>query len=183
MSSSLLILAQAEAPSGITKITQDFGLSVPNVAAQIISFSIVAFVLWRFAFKPVMATLDERAKKIESGLKYAEEMKNRLEAAQQESAALLKSAQLEGARAVEEARRVAKEFSDRELKAAAERANDLIAKAQQAIELEKKKMLADARGEIARLVIATTQRVLARELSEADRARYNDSAAHELTGV
>ena len=54
---------------------------------------------------------------------------------------------------------------------------------QQAIELEHKKMLADARGEITRLVVATTQRVLAKELSEADRARYNDSAARELSGV
>jgi hypothetical protein len=35
----------------------------------------------------------------------------------------------------------------------------------------------------ARLVVATTQRVLAKELSEADRSRYNDAAARELTGV
>ena len=48
------------------------------------------------------------------------------------------------------------------------------------IELEKKKMLAEARTEIARLVVETTQRVLAKELSEADRGRYNESAAREL---
>lgn len=51
------------------------------------------------------------------------------------------------------------------------------------IELERKKMFDEARGEIARLVVATTQRVLAKELSEADRNRYNESAARELTGV
>jgi F-type H+-transporting ATPase subunit b len=58
-----------------------------------------------------------------------------------------------------------------------------VAKAQQAIELEHKKMLADTRGEIARLVVAITQRVLAKELNDADRTRYNDSAARELTSV
>jgi len=140
-------------------------------------------VLWRFAFKPVIATLDERQKKIESGLKYAEEMKAKLDATRQESAELIKKAQLEGAKFIEEARKAAKDFSDREQKAATERANDIVAKAQQAIELEHKKMLADTRGEIARLVVAITQRVLAKELNEADRTRYNESAARELTSV
>lgn len=183
---SMLILAETaavEAPSGLAKITQDFGINVPNITAQILSFSVVAFVLWRFAFKPVMATLDERQKKIESGLKYADEMKAKLEQAQQESAVIIKNSQIEATKLVDEARKAAKDFSDREQKAAAERANDIIAKAQQAIELEKKKMLADARGEIARLVVVTTRRVLDKELSDAERARYNESAARELAGT
>jgi F-type H+-transporting ATPase subunit b len=171
----------AEAASGVTKIFTDFGISVPLILAQVVSFCVVAFILWRFAFKPVIATLDERQQKIESGLKYADEMKAKLEQAQQERAAINKNAQLEAAKLIDEARKAAKDFSDREQKAATERANDLLTKAQQVIELEKKKMLADARTEITRLVVATTQRVLAKELSEADRARYNDSAARELT--
>ena len=44
-------------------------------------------------------------------------------------------------------------------------------------------MLADARSEIARLVVVTTERVLAKKLSEADRAAYNDTAARELSNV
>ena len=67
--------------------------------------------------------------------------------------------------------------------AATERANALITKAQQAIELEHKKMLADARTEIARLVVAPTERVLAKKLTDADRAAYNEAAANELTSV
>ncbi|HTQ32009.1 MAG TPA: F0F1 ATP synthase subunit B [Opitutaceae bacterium] len=186
MLSSVLILAQtaaAEPPSGLTKVVDDFALSLPNIIAQIISFSVVAFILWKFAFKPVMATLDERQKKIDSGLKYADEMKAKLEQAQQESAVIIKNSQIEATKLIEEARKAAKEFADREQKAATERANDLIVKAQQAIELEKKKMLADARGEIARLVVVTTRRVLDKELSDAERARYNESAARELAGT
>ena len=66
---------------------------------------------------------------------------------------------------------------------AVEKSNGILVKAQEAIELEKKKMFAEARTEIARLVVATTQRVLAKELSEADRTRYNESASRELTNV
>ncbi|MGA2016024.1 MAG: F0F1 ATP synthase subunit B [Opitutaceae bacterium] len=194
MLSHLLIIAQAAGPaaeaatqgdaaSGITKITQQFGLSWPFLLAQIINFSLVAFILWRFAFKPVLAMLDERQRKISDGLRYAEEMKAKLDAAQQESAASAKRSQVEAARIIEEARKSAKEFLDRQTQEGAARAGEIIAKAQQAIELEKKKMLAEARTEIARLVVAITQQVLAKDLSEAERSRYNESAARELTNV
>ena len=185
MFSSLLILAEvtSHAPeaTGPTKIMQDFGISWPFILAQVLNFSVVAFILWKFAFKPVLATLDERQQKIASGLQYADEMKAKLEAAQQESAASAKRAQVEASRIIDEARKSAKEFLDKQTQETAAKANDILAKAQQAIELEQKKMLAEARTEIARLVVVTTQRVLAKELSDADRAAYNDSASRELT--
>jgi len=187
MHSSLLLLAAAtepvEAASGITKIVNDLGIDAPSFIAQMLSFGIVAFVLWRFGFKPVLATLDERQKKIESGLKYADEMQAKLAAAQEESTALIKKASTEAGRIVDEARKTAKDFLDKQTQEAAVQSNELITKAQRAIELEHKKMLADARGEIARLVVVTTERVLAKKLSDADRAAYNDSAARELAGV
>ncbi|HWA87404.1 MAG TPA: F0F1 ATP synthase subunit B [Opitutus sp.] len=195
MLSPLLLLAEAtghvaeasaahgEAGSGITKIFQDFGISWPFFLAQVLNFSLVAFILWKFAFKPVMATLDERQKKIADGLRYTEEMQAKLAAAQQESSTIVHNSQVEAARIIDEARRAAKEYLDKQTREAATQANDLLAKARQAVELEHKKMLAETRGEIARLVVATTERVLAKKLSDADRAAYNDAAAHELTGV
>ena len=191
MLSHLIILAQAAAPaaeasanhaeaaSGISKIIQDFGISWPFFLAQVINFSVVGFVLWRFAFKPVMATLDERQKKIADGLRYADEMKAKLEALQQESVTTAKRAQADASKVIDEARKAAKEFLDKQSQEASVKAGEILAKAQQVIELEKKKMLA----EIAHLVVETTQRVLAKELSDADRSRYNESAARELENV
>ena len=183
MLSIMLATVTAAVPGGDESLPQRFGIEPAFLLMQVISFSILAWVLYKFMIKPIIGTVDERNQKIESGLKYAEEMKAKLDATQQESAAIIKKAQLEGAKFIEEARKAAKDFSDREQKAATERANEIVAKAQQAIELEHKKMIADTRGEIARLVVAITQRVLARELSEADRTRYNESAARELTNV
>ncbi len=195
MLSTLLVLAETtghaaeaaaahgEAASGITKITQDFGVSLPLILAQALSFSIVAFVLWKFGFKPVLATLDERQQKIGSGLKYAEEMQAKLAAAQQESAAIIKKSQVDASRIVDDARKSAKEFLDKQTQEASAKSADMLAKAQQAIELEHKKMLADARTEIARLVVITTERVLAKKLTDADRAALDDAASRELTSV
>src|SRR4051812_1793084 len=189
MLSSLLVLAaaanapEAAADSGITQLTQTFGINLPAILAQIVSFCVVAFVLWHFAFKPVLATINERQRTIASGLKYAEDMQAKLAATQQETAAIIKKAQVDATRIVDDARKTAKEFLDRQTQEASTKANDLLAKAQQAIELEHKKMLADARTEIARLVVTTTERVLAKKLSDADRASYNDAASRELTNV
>jgi len=175
--------AHAASVNPITEITHTFGVNPAAIIGQIVNFVIVAFVLWKFAFKPVLATLDERQKKISDGLRYAEETKARLDSAQQEISDTLKKAQIEAAAIIEQARKASKEVAERETAAATERANSLITTAQQAIELEKQKMLAEARTEIARLVVATTQRVLAKELNDADRSRYNEAAARELTSA
>ena len=178
-----MILAAAEAgdaPNGLVKIMQDFGINVPGILAQMLSFGIVVFILWKFAFKPVLATIGERQLKIDSGLKYAEAMKAKLEASQVEIEARTKEALVQGRQIVTDAQKAAKELAERLQKDAGEKAAAILAKAQEAIELERKKMLAEARGEITRLVVATAERVLAPQLSEPDRARYNESAARDL---
>ena len=48
-----------------------------HLIAQMVNFIIVAVVLYKFAVKPIAATLDERQQKISEGLQYAEEMKTR----------------------------------------------------------------------------------------------------------
>lgn len=180
MTLPLFLAAAAEAGQSIP---ERFGLELKYVIWQLVSFLIVLGVLYKFGIKPVTATMEERNKKIESGIKSAEEMQRKLAATQEESAAILKKASVEATRLVEEARKAAKEFGDKQQADATARAAELVTKAQQAIELERKKMLADARNEIARLVVTTTERVLAKKLTDADRAAYNETAARELANV
>ena len=160
-----------------------FGLDWKYVAIQTFSFLIVLAVLYKFGIKPTIAAMEERAVKIGAGLKYAEEMQAKLAAAQQESAALVKKSQTEATRIIDDARKSAKDFADKQQAEAIARAADTAPKAQQAIELEQKKMLADDRAEIARLVVITTERVLAKKLTDADRSSYNEAASRELTSV
>jgi F-type H+-transporting ATPase subunit b len=175
-----LLLASSDAAGKLHALQTQFGIEGKYLLMQIISFSILAFVLYRFFFKPVLATVDERNKKIEDGLKHAEEMQAKLAAAAQESAQIVKGAQLEAQKIVDEARKSSKEYTDKQQAEALQRSAELMAKAQQSIELEHKKMLNEARSEIARLVVTTTERVLAKKLTDADRAAYNDTAAKEL---
>lgn len=186
MNSTLLVLAEATghsasgASNSITELVRGFGLDVPAILAQGVSFIVVALILWYFAFKPVLATMDERQKKIADGLRYTEEMKAKLDATKQETTALIQKAREQSVQIIEEARQSAKVFLEKQNQEATQKANDLLVKAQHAIELEHRKMLAEAREEVARLVVVTSERVLARQLSDTERTAYNESAAREL---
>jgi F-type H+-transporting ATPase subunit b len=180
---TLPIFLAAAATAAEPSIPERFGLEPKYIVMQVISFLIVLFVLYKFGIKPVTATMEERNRKIESGIRHAEEMQVKLNAAQQESAAIVKKANVEASRIVDDARKTAKDFLERQTQEATVKASDLLAKAQQAIELEHRKMLADARTEIARLVVTTTERVLAKKLTDSDRASYNEAAGRELTSV
>jgi F-type H+-transporting ATPase subunit b len=173
----------AESSGGPADLLTRFGVEWQYVVWQFISFAVLAGLLYQFAIKPILATVDERNARLAEGLKNAAATAAQLEKARQDGAALLKQAQLDGSKLIDEARRTAKELSDRQQKEAIERGNDLIVKAQQAIELEHKRMMEDARTEVARLVVSTTQKVLARELSDAERSRYNTAATRELTEI
>ncbi len=187
MIENAIILAAAEATGGqesanqILQIFDLFGLDIRFLLAQIVNFGIVAFLLYKFAFKPVLATIEERQKKISDGLQYAEEMKIKLADAEKEHAATLQKAQQEAQTILGEARETAKLYLDKQTEAAAGKSEEIIAKAKEAIELERNKMLTEVRGEVVRLVIDTTSKVLTKDLSEDERSRFSKSAAEELT--
>jgi len=176
-----ILLAVTEATHESGGIATQFGLEPKYVIMQVISFLILFGVLYKFGIKPTISTMEARNQKIADGLKHAEETATRLAAAQVEITALIKAAQLEAQKSIDEARKSAKEFGEKQQAEAVARAADTLAKAQQAIELEHKKMLDQARTEIARLVVKTTEQVLAKKLTDADRAAYNEAAAKELS--
>jgi len=179
---NVLATAVPPAEGGLTGMAHEFGIEWPFLIAQIVSFSVVALILYKFAFKPVLATIDERQTKIEDGLNYAEEMKAKLADAETQHAARIREASLEAQQIIHEARDTGKEMIEKQIQEANERAEQMMVKAEQAIELEQKKMLADVREEIARLVVLTTSRVLSRDLSDDERSRFVTSATRELDG-
>jgi F-type H+-transporting ATPase subunit b len=185
---TLILAAAAPGPAQSPGILDKFGLGgfgiePQAIAIQLISFLILFGVLYYFGIRPVLATMGERQKKIESGIAYAEQMKTELASSQQKQEAILREAQAKAQQVIADTQKSAREYANKQQQEAIAQAADNDAKARQPAALEHKKMLADARGEIARLVVATTERVLARQLTDADRAAYNETAANELSEI
>lgn len=164
----------------LTMITEKFGVELPTLFAQMVNFCLVAFVLYKFAVKPIAATLDDRQRKIADGLQYAEEMKTQLAEAERERAEKIKEATLEAQRILVESREQSKQMIEHKTQEAAAQAEAIIRKASEATELQRQKMLTDVRQEVARLVVLTSSKVLSRELSATEKQTFADSAATEL---
>lgn len=185
MLDSLITLAIAEAPSesGITVLLNNFGVDLKVIIAQAINFVIVAVVLWKFAFKPVIANLDERQQKIADGLRFAEESKQQLESAEREKAEIIREANGEAQSILADAREKAKAYEEKQRAVTAQAIEDMRKRADESNALERQRMLSEARQEIARLVVVTSAKVLKAELNDADKKRLNEAASKEIASL
>ena len=74
---------------------EKFGVDLPHFIAQCISFGIVAFALYKFAYKPILTVLEERRQRIAESLKNADQIKVELANAQNKAREILDKWQAE----------------------------------------------------------------------------------------
>ncbi len=158
-----------------------FGIEAKYLALQFFSFSIVLLVLYKFALKPLTATMDERSHKIADGLRAAEDMKVKMAESEKKQADLLKSSQAEATAVLNEARATAKALVEKAQTEAASKADEFLKRAEANLANERAKLIAEVRAEATNLVVATVAKVLATELNDSDRSRFNAAAQRELT--
>ncbi len=161
-------------------IVNTFGIDWPMLIAQAINFLIVAFVIWRFAFKNILSTIQEREKQISDSLKNADRIKLELEETEKQQQETLQQASLEAKKTISSAQEQAKALIESQKEDARNQAEEIIAKAKIAMEQERERLLQEARKEIASLVVLTTSKVLSKELSEEEKERFSSRAASEL---
>ena len=174
----LPLLAQSGNP--ITDITNTFHVEGPFLIAQILNFLLVAFILYYFAFRPVLSKVDERQRKIDDGLQYAEEMKHKLAEAEKKYNEELKRGTQEAQQAIEEAREQSKRILEKHTKEANARAEEIIQNAKKSAEREREKMVEEVRAEMVSMVVDTTSKVLRSELDDSMKRKYGEAALREL---
>ncbi|MDR3229563.1 MAG: F0F1 ATP synthase subunit B [Puniceicoccales bacterium] len=173
----------AAAANPAAGILDSFGVSWPTFAASLANFGIVALVLYYFAFRPLLKTLDARNEKIAEGLRFSDEMKAQLADAQKQYEARLDAAAVESAGILRDAAERAKVVSEKAEQDAIAKANGILERAGVQLAQDREKMLAELRGEVAKLVVQTTAKLLSRELTDAEKLRFNTAATNELAQV
>jgi len=177
----LLAAAEGGGLAGTARqVAEQFGLDWPHFIAQCVSFLIVAFVLHKFAYKPVLAVLAERRQRIAEGLANAERMKQELANARTKADEIISQANAQASKTIEDARAAAARVQEQETQKAIAAANDLVAKARQAMEAEHARMLLELRREVGRLVVTTTAKVTGKVLTPDDQQRLAEEATGQL---
>ena len=124
------------------------GIQWRILLAQTISFSLVFFVLWRLAYKPIFNLLEVRRQKIADGLANAEKIKEELAKTEAGRQHILTQASDVANQMIEQAREAANRVREVETQKAIAAAEQIIAKAQEAAAQDHARMLADLKLEM-----------------------------------
>src|SRR6201989_1790933 len=110
---NLIIAASSGGVTDILRETAEtFGWNWKLFLSQGISFCIVAYLLQRFAYKPILAVLEERRRKTEEGQINAEKIRKEMAEAEKRYQEIVKKANAEGARMIDEGRERAADCSE-----------------------------------------------------------------------
>lgn len=126
-------------------------------------------LLVKFAWKPILNSLNEREEGITNALDAAENARKEMQNLQADNDKLLKEARAEREAMLKEAR----EIKDRLIADSKEQAkiegDKIVLQAQAAIESEKKAAMADIKNQVAELSVAIAEKVIKQELSNKDK--------------
>ncbi|HSN05356.1 F0F1 ATP synthase subunit B [Nitrospira sp. NS4] len=148
---------------------------------EVVSFGILFFVLYKFAFPGILGILEEREKKIKDSLDQAERHRAEAERSLKEYEAKLSAAAKEAegilAAAKERAQRLLDENEQR-LTAEAER---IKGDATREIDHERRKAVQDIRNQTTELALMVAEKVVQRSLTDADHRKFADEALEALS--
>ena len=180
----MILLAAAsgtgESANKAQQIFDTFGVNWPLFISQCIAFLIVAFLLKRFAYQPVLEMLEQRRQKIAEGMENADKIKAELAETQTERDKVMAEANQRAEKLIADAKEAAKQVGEAEGQRAVKQAEEIIRKAREATEADRERMLSELKAEIGRLVVETTAKVSGKVLTAEDQQRLIDETNKEL---
>src|SRR5215831_8897203 len=178
---NLIIAAASGGAADIIRETAEtFGWNWKLFLAQVISFCIVAFLLRRFAYKPILAVLEDRRRKIEEGQLNAEKIRQQLADAEKRYQEIVAKGNTDAQKMIDEARESAAHLSERKQQEAVAAAEQIVAKAKEAAALEHERQMAALKRELGHLVVETTAKVTGKVLTAEDQKRLQEEAARQV---
>ncbi|MDX5431469.1 MAG: F0F1 ATP synthase subunit B [Bacteroidota bacterium] len=133
---------------------------------QLFGFLGLLFILIKFAWKPMLAALEERETSIENSLKAAEQARNEMANLKAENEKLLQEARLERDAILKKAQEASVKMIDDAKNEASKVAAEQIENAKAVIETEKKAALTEVKNQVALLTLEVTEKLLRKNLSD-----------------
>lgn len=177
---AFVFLIAAQSDSQIAQIARTFGVDWPHLGAQIISFSIVCAVLYRFAYRRILEMLEQRRQQIALGIANAEKIKAELDKTESQRLEVIARAHTQGSKFIEEARAAAARVQQEETNKAVAAAEQIIKKAHEAAAQDYDRMLAELKRELGNLVVQATTTVTGKILTAEDQRRLAEETSKQI---
>ena len=180
----MILLAAAsgtgESANKAQQIFDTFGVNWPLFISQCIAFLIVAFLLKRFAYQPVLEMLERRRQKIAESMENADQIKAELAETQAARDKVMAEANHKAEKMIADAKEAAQQAGEVENEKARKQAEEIIRKANEVTVAERARMKTELKAEIGRLVVDTTAKVSGKVLTDEDQQRLIDETEKEL---
>lgn len=147
-----------------------FGVNVLSLVYYLLLFGIVLYLLRRFAFGPILRTIDARQEKIDRSLDEAQEAVASVKANQEKAQKTVDEAAAEAREIITRAERLASEIHEDARKEAKVQADVIVVKAREEIDRERQAAINELRAQAVDLAITAAGRVIGETLSD-DRSR------------
>ena len=135
-------------------------------AFTILNIVVLYIILRKLLFKPVTKHMDNRSKKIQEALDAAEESKEMVRQMKIEYDEKIKAAKDEGQKVMEMYRNMAEKEYNSIVEEAKKEAEQMITNAKAELQVEKEQLITSIKGEISDLVLATSEKVLKKNLDD-----------------
>jgi F-type H+-transporting ATPase subunit b len=156
------------------------GIDWRILIAQTISFSVVFFVLWKYAYGPIFTMLEARKQKIAEAVANAEKIQGDVARTEAERQKILADAGDQANKLIDEARQAAARVRETETQKAIAEAGQIVIKAREATVQERAQMLTELKREVGRLVVQTTATVTGKILTPEDQRRLAEETEKQL---
>lgn len=150
------------------EVVKQFGVSPILLAAQIVNFLILLFLLKKFAYKPLLEVLQKRQDTIAQALKNAQEIEEKLKSVEEEREKRLKKASEEAKSIIAEATKAASELMELSRVRTEQEILKLQVKNNELMERQKQQLQKEIRAELADLVVLGLEKVTKKVLSQKD---------------
>lgn len=145
------------------------GFSLGLFFWQSVLFIVLVLLLKKFAWKPILDSVNDREEGIKNALDSAEKAKLEMQNLQADNQKLLNEARAEREAMLKDARDMKNKMIEEAKDEAKEASSKLIEQAQASIESEKKAAIAELKSQVASLSIEIAEKVVREELSNKDK--------------
>lgn len=150
-----------------TGVAELFGLNWKLFIAQLINFSIILLVMWRFVFRPVSKALADRTTKIESSLAEAERITADRETFDSWKNKEISEVRQEAAEIITQAKGDAERVRTEITETAKTDATKIMERGKVQLIEEKDKAVQEIKAEIADMVVKATETILKKKMDSA----------------
>lgn len=164
---------------GQSLITPEVG----TILWTLITFVILAFLLRKFAWGPLLATLQERERTIRESLDQAQKARAEAEESARRHQETLVQARREVAALIEQGKRESEIVRAEILAQSRKEAQDLVEQGKKQVQYEQKQAMEDLRRQVADLAIRAAERLISRSLDDSKQRELVDGYVRDLGAI